>query len=83
MDIITLALAKKYADEKLTNIDGLSVQSDWNQEDETASDYIKNKPELITKEVMFQLLVEGKVIDPVSDVTDKIYTDANGSVLCL
>lgn len=44
MDIITLALAKKYADEKLTNIDGSSTQSDWNQNDETAVDYIKNRP---------------------------------------
>lgn len=44
MDIITLALAKKYADEKLTNIDGSSsTQSDWNQNDETALDYIKNR----------------------------------------
>ena len=45
MDIVTLALAKKYADEKLTNIDGSSsTQSDWNQNDETALDYIKNRP---------------------------------------
>ena len=44
MDVITLALAKKYADEKLTNIDSLSTQSDWNQNDENAVDYIKNRP---------------------------------------
>ena len=44
---------------------------------------VEDIPEMITEEIMFQLLVEGKVIDPVSDATNQIYTDNNGKVLCL
>lgn len=46
IDMIALALAKQYTDksiEKVTTTGG-AVQSDWNQTDTTASDYIKNKP---------------------------------------
>lgn len=46
MDLITLALSKKFTSDAIeakadkTDI----VQSDWNQNDETAIDYIKNRP---------------------------------------
>ncbi len=42
LDVTTLALAKSYADQH--SGDGGQVQSDWNQNDETAKDYIKNRP---------------------------------------
>lgn len=42
-DIITYALSKQYTDKKL-NSGGTNIQSDWNQTNETAADYIKNKP---------------------------------------
>ena len=43
MDLITLALAKKYTDEKTSSSSG-GVQPDWNQNDDTQPDYVKNRP---------------------------------------
>lgn len=42
LDIITLALAKSYADQQGGG--GGQVQSDWNQNDDTKPDYVKNRP---------------------------------------
>jgi len=39
---ITLALAKSYTDQHSGG--GGGIQSDWNQNDETAADYVKNRP---------------------------------------
>lgn len=41
-DVTTLALAKSYADQHGGS--GGQVQPDWNQNDETAKDYVKNRP---------------------------------------
>lgn len=41
-DVTTLALAKSYADQHGGG--GGQVQPDWNQNDETAKDYVKNRP---------------------------------------
>lgn len=41
-DAMTLALAKSYADQHSGG--GEQVQPDWNQNDETAADYVKNRP---------------------------------------
>jgi alpha-beta hydrolase superfamily lysophospholipase len=51
MDLITLALAKKYTEKRVAEISGegpSGVQADWAEMDETAASYIKNKPELDT-----------------------------------
>lgn len=42
LDVTTLALAKSYADQHSGG--GGQVQPDWNQNDETAADYVKNRP---------------------------------------
>ena len=42
IDVTTLALAKSYADQHSGG--GGQVQPDWNQNDETAPDYVKNRP---------------------------------------
>lgn len=42
LDVTTLALAKSYADQHSGG--GGQVQSDWNQNDSTATDYVKNRP---------------------------------------
>lgn len=42
LDVTTLALAKSYADQHSGG--GGQVQPDWNQNDETAKDYVKNRP---------------------------------------
>ena len=48
MDLVTLALAKSYTDEVVEENGGAGsvaqVQADWNQSDETAVDFIKNRP---------------------------------------
>ena len=41
-DVTTLALAKSYTDQHSGG--GGQVQPDWNQNDETAKDYVKNRP---------------------------------------
>lgn len=47
MDLVTLALAKNYTDEVAEESGGsgsaAQVQADWNQSDETAVDFIKNR----------------------------------------
>lgn len=42
LDVTTLALAKSYADQHSEG--GGQVQPDWNQNDETAKDHVKNRP---------------------------------------
>lgn len=42
LDVTTLALAKSYADQHSGG--GGQVQPDWSQNDETAKDYVKNRP---------------------------------------
>ena len=42
LDVTTLALAKSYADQHSGG--GEQVQPDWSQNDETAKDYVKNRP---------------------------------------
>ena len=42
LDVTTLALAKSYTNQH--GGDGGQVQSDWNQNDKTAPDYVKNRP---------------------------------------
>lgn len=50
MDLITLALSKKFTSDAIEAIDEAKAdktdiaQSDWNQNDETSPDYIKNRP---------------------------------------
>lgn len=46
IDLIALALAKQYTDKSVKEVAaaGGQVQSDWNQTNTAAVDYIKNKP---------------------------------------
>lgn len=48
LSVATLALAKKYTDEQIDNVSS-SISPDWNQNEETAPDYIKNKPTIPSK----------------------------------
>ena len=47
------------------------VQADWNQEDESAVDFIKNKPELITKEYV------DTAVSNIAVEVDKTLTEEN------
>ena len=57
-DAITLALAKSYTDQHSGG--GGGIQPNWNQNDETASDYIKNRP--FFKNESYTLLKEEDVV---------------------
>lgn len=66
--------------------DGLLVpamvpQADWNQTDETANDFIKNKPEIATDEEIINMLMEEDMFPIVKDNDGSILTDENGNIL--
>lgn len=59
LDAMTLALAKSYADQHGGG--GGQVQPDWNQNDSTAADYVKNRP-FYTGAPMETVLVEESTV---------------------
>lgn len=71
LDVITLGLAKSYTDHHGGG--GGQVQPDWNQNNKTAADYIKNKPLIATNDDTMDFLAEMEMIVPV--------TNSNGEIL--
>lgn len=65
------------AEEKIVALD---VQADWNQTDESAKDFIKNKP---NENDALALLAETGFIDPVSAADGSVFTDSNGVLYTL
>lgn len=61
----------------LTPYEG-QVQADWNQTDETAVDFIKNRPDIATNEDIINLLAEMDVVTPMVTPDNKIVTDSTG-----
>lgn len=59
------------------------VQSDWDQSDETAIDYIKNKPLEETEDDAMKMLAEMGIIDPVTDEEGNVFTDESGNILTI
>lgn len=59
LDAMTLALAKSYADQHGGG--GGQVQPDWNQNDSTAADYVKNRP-FYTGDTVETVLVEESTV---------------------
>ena len=59
------------------------VQSDWDQSDETAPDYIKNKPLEETEDDAMKMLAEMGIIDPVTDEEGNVFTDESGNILTI
>ena len=57
------------------------TQSDWNQTDETRSDYIKNKPIEETEDDALELLAEMGVLEVTVDTDGAILTDENNNIL--
>lgn len=71
----------------VTSVNGMTgdvvveqVQADWNQNDESAIDFIKNKPDEMTKDDALELLVELNIVSPVTNEDGSIYTDENGAI---
>ena len=56
------------------------IQSDWKQTDETAVDFIKNKP---SKNDALDLVSEMGFVVPVADAQDNLFVDADGNVYSL
>ena len=57
-----------------------SVQADWNQNDETKIDFIKNKPVEETEDDAMEMLTEMGLINPVMDEENNILTDEDGNI---
>ena len=78
-----------YTDEekaKLASISegaGKPVQPDWNQNDETANDYIKNKPKTATDDDIIDFLTELGEITPVAASDGSIYTDNQNRIILI
>lgn len=68
LDVTTLALAKSYADQHSGG--GGQVQPDWNQNDETAADYVKNRP-FYTGDTVETVLVEESTVS--FSAADSVY----------
>lgn len=89
MDLVTLALAKSYTDEVVEENDGAGsgsvaqVQADWNQNDETAVDFIKNKPEIATDDDIMDMLTELNTVEPVVTADNSILTSSTGEIYSL
>lgn len=70
-----------------TNIGAISsydlVQGDWNQNDSTAADYIKNKPKIATDDDILDLLTELGEITPVVASDGSIYTDNQNRIILI
>lgn len=72
-----------------TKLDGIAegaevnVQADWNQNDETTADYIKNKPLIATDEDILDLLYSQGYLIPAGANDNTIYTDNNGNLYVL
>lgn len=65
---------------KPTEWEAVEIQSDWDQNDETAIDYIKNKPD---EEDAFKLAIETELISPVATASGEILTDNNGIIITM
>lgn len=58
-------------------------QPDFLQNDETAADFIKNKPIEMTEEDALNLLSELSVVEPVTNEDGAVFTDENGAIFVL
>lgn len=58
-------------------------QPDWNQTDETAKDFIKNKPNEATEVDILKLLLELDMLSVVFDENEAMLTDENDAILLI
>lgn len=56
-------------------------QVDWNQTNNTALDYIKNKPEIATDEEIIEMLMQEDMFPVVTDSDGSMLADENGDIL--
>lgn len=68
------------AEADIEDLKPLDVQADWKQTDETAMDFIKNKP---NEDDALALLAETGIIDPITAADGSVFTDSNGALYSL
>lgn len=76
-DLKAYLLLKQLIEEGSVN----QIQSDWNQEDETQADFIKNKPNITTDDEFIMMLMEEDMLPAVADADGSVLADENGNVL--
>ena len=65
------------------NTGGGGSQPDWNQNDEAAADYIKNKPLIATNDDAMDLLAEIGIITPITNSNGEILTSSFNEIYSL
>lgn len=80
-DLKAYLLLKQLIEEGSGNIDINQIQSDWNQEDETQADFIKNKPDITTDNEFIMMLMEEDMFPVVADADGSVLADENGNIL--
>ena len=68
---------------KAMSLSGGGVQSDWNQNDATQPDYIKNKPSIATNDDTMDFLAETGMITPVANSNGEILTSSSNEIYSL
>lgn len=73
---------------KPTEWEAVDTQPDWNQNDETAPDFIKNKPDVVLRSEIeeidaIELVTETGLVSPAAAEDGSIYTDENGALYSL
>ena len=68
---------------KAMSLSSGGVQSDWNQNDDTQPDYIKNKPSIATNDDSMDFLAEMGMITPVANSNGEILTSPSNEIYSL
>ena len=68
---------------KAMSLSGGGIQSDWNQNDATQPDYIKNKPSIATNDDSMDFLAEMGMITPVANSNSEILTSSSNEIYSL
>ena len=66
-----------------TLIDGSVTQPDWNQNDNTQPDYIKNRPPIATNDDALDLLVGIGAITPITNLSGEILISSSDEIYYL
>lgn len=66
-----------------TQIDGSTIQSDWNQNDDTQPDYIKNRPLVATNDDILNFLVDIGAVVPITNLAGEILISSSDEIYYL
>ena len=62
---------------------GGGVQPDWNQNDSTAADYVKNRPLIATNDDILNFLVDIGMVVPVTNLAGEILISSSDEIYYL